>query len=39
MNLQNLKSELNLNIESVLKKLDMDYEKFSDNIYSNCPAH
>lgn len=39
MNLQNLKSELNNNIELVLQKLDMDYEKFSDNIYSNCPAH
>lgn len=39
MNLQNLKAELNTDIELVLQKLDMDYEKFSDNIYSNCPAH
>lgn len=39
MNLQNLKSELNKNIELVFSKLGMECEKFTDNIYSNCPAH
>ena len=39
MNLQTIKNQLNNNIEKVLTKLDIDYELFSENIYSICPIH
>ena len=37
MNLKKLKKNLNNNIETVLEKLGVEYESFSDNIYSVCP--
>jgi len=39
MNLKKLKKTLNKNIETVLQKLGIEYEAFSDNIYSVCPCH
>lgn len=39
MNLVQIKKKLNKNIEDVLKKLGVEYEAFSDNIYSTCPVH
>jgi len=39
MNLKKLKKNLNNNIETVLEKLGVEYESFSDNIYSVCPCH
>lgn len=34
-----IKTQLNNNIEKVLSKLDIEYEAFSENIYSVCPIH
>lgn len=39
MNLKQTKKFLIQNIENVLKKLDIKYEIFGDNIYSTCPVH
>ena len=39
MNLNQIKKKLNDNAELVFKKLGMDYEAFSDNIYCTCPVH
>jgi 5S rRNA maturation endonuclease (ribonuclease M5) len=39
MNLKQIKKFLQSNIEEVLKKLEIDYESFGDNIYSTCPVH
>lgn len=39
MNLKKIKAKLNDEAELVFKKLGMEYEKFSDNIYSTCPIH
>jgi 5S rRNA maturation endonuclease (ribonuclease M5) len=39
MDLQKIKILLNKNIETVLTKLDIKYEIFSDNIYAVCPIH
>jgi len=39
MDLKKLKKTLNDNIELILKKLDVEYEVFHDNIYSTCPIH
>jgi len=39
MDLKQIKNQLNDNIEKVLDKLKIEYEKFGDNIYSKCPIH
>lgn len=39
MSLQNLKKQLNNNIDKVFKALNIEYEQFGDNIYSTCPIH
>lgn len=39
MNLQTIKTQLNNNIEKVLESLGIQYEAFTDNIYSVCPIH
>lgn len=39
MDLIQLKKSLNKNPELIFSKLGMDYEKFSENIYSKCPIH
>ena len=39
MDLKQIKKLLNNNIESILKKLDIEYEVLGDNIYSKCPVH
>lgn len=39
MSLTQIKNNLNKDIENVLTKLGIEYELFSDNIYSTCPVH
>lgn len=39
MSLIQIKKKLNKDIENVLTKLGIEYEVFSDNIYSTCPVH
>lgn len=39
MELKKLKQTLNNNIEVVLKKLNIEYTVFNDNLYSTCPIH
>lgn len=39
MNLQQIKTLLNSDVEKVFSKLGMKYEVFGDNIYSTCPVH
>jgi len=39
MSLTQIKNNLNKDIENVLTKLGIEYEAFSDNIYSTCPVH
>jgi 5S rRNA maturation endonuclease (ribonuclease M5) len=39
MKIQKLKKTLNDKVESVFKKLNIDYEIISDNIYTRCPIH
>lgn len=39
MNLKTIKKKLNDQIETVMAKLDIEYEVFSDNLYSTCPVH
>jgi len=39
MSLTKTKKQLNQKICTVLKKLGIEYEEFSDNIYATCPVH
>lgn len=39
MNLKQVKTELNRNVELIFNNLGIEYEVFGDNIYSTCPAH
>lgn len=39
MELKSIKKALNENIETVFKKLNIEYEILGDNIYSKCPIH
>lgn len=39
MKLTTIKKKLNSEIKQVLDKLDIEYEIFSDNLYSTCPIH
>ena len=39
MNLSQIKSFINTNIETVLNKLEIEYEDLGDNIYCKCPIH
>lgn len=39
MELTKLKTALQDNIEAVLKKLNIEYEIYGDNIYAKCPIH
>lgn len=39
MNLKQIKTFLKNNAENVLKKLDIKYETFGENLYATCPVH